>query len=118
MIKNPSFQVIDPDRDTRALIYQQVEELEAFAKGLGTVVVRVEESRPHQNESKARFAATYILAPQKLDLEVRAESDSLNSALLEAKNEAKKVLPQVLNALAEEGFALHDADLPPSVILH
>lgn len=97
--------LIDPDRDTRALIYQQVEELEAYAKGLGTVVVQVEEIDA-KDQSK-HYAVTYVLSPEQLRLKVRAEGPDLNEAIIEAKHEAKRQLPAVLNALADQGITLN-----------
>lgn len=100
-IDEKQFQAFEPDVEQKAFIYQQVHELEDQVKNLGGLMVFVEKEEvidsQTQKELDHKFAVTFVIDPENLNLKVRAESDDLYSACLSAKAVTQSKVFQLIN---------------------
>lgn len=90
----PQYKAHDPTPEERAFVYQQIQEINEFAPGLDGIVMMLEEAKT--KKAPHRFAATLVLGPKNLGLQIRAEADDFFSALSAIKYEAKESLAQII----------------------
>jgi ribosome-associated translation inhibitor RaiA len=117
------YQSFEPDKDTKAFIYQQVHDLEQEIKGLGDVTVLVEklEERDEQSEElvSTRFAVTFIIDPEGMNLVMQGDHEDLISACIQAKNKLKRKLQKMMNlSQAEERNQAIDNVISSNGYLH
>ncbi len=89
----------EPSASERAFIYQQINELNEFAPGIGTVIFLLEETVDAQPK---RFAVTVATSPNDIPVKAREEGDSFYQAILAAKDQVKKDLAALFAAGAIE----------------
>lgn len=110
-IDRDQFQAFEPNLEAKAFIYQQVQELEDEVKDLGSLSVFVEKEETIDTEDNRvlenKYAVTFVIDPENLNLKVRAESQNIFSACISAKNVAKSKLLQLKNAGSQEERAQH-----------
>lgn len=99
---NGQYQTFEPDQETKAFIYQQVQDLEHGFGGFGNLAVFVEKEEVVSTEDREvledSFAVTFIVEPDNLNLKVRAEGNDIYSATIAAKEEVKRRISALLNA--------------------
>ena len=110
--------IYSPNREERAFLYQEAQELSSLMKDLGSLSVMVEEmqSKP---ESEIRYRVTFVLAPESVGMKVQATDGNLFEAAIAARNEAQRQLNAIVNSLPQEmapGTAAQGK--PPSELLN
>ena len=112
-IDEKQFQAFEPDVEQKAFIYQQVHELEEQVKDLGGLMVFVEKEEVIDSETQKalehKFAVTFVIDPENLNLKVRAESDDLYSACLSAKAVTQSKLSKLINHKKSDDHQIFDA---------
>lgn len=104
-VNNEVYQPFEPENEVKAFIYQQVQDLERFTKDFGSLAVYVEkENGVHgtDKEPYERFAVTFVLAPESVNLQIRAESNDIFEACRIGKEEAQKRLNSIINVMGEQ----------------
>ena len=100
-IETEQFQAFEPDKEAKAFIYQMVHELEEQVKNLGGLVVYVEKEEVVESDSQQvlenKYAVTFVVDPENLNLKVRAIGTNIFSACLSAKAVTQSKLSQLMN---------------------
>jgi hypothetical protein len=91
--------IYTPNREERAFLYQEAQDLEALMKDLGSLSVMVEETGPKPHRDHSRFRVTFVLAPESVGMRVRATDANLFDATIAAKEEAQRQLNAIVNSL-------------------
>lgn len=122
-IDEKQFLAFEPDVEQKAFIYQQVHELEEQVKNLGGLMVFVEKEEvidsDTQEKLEHKFAVTFIVDPENLNLKVRAESENLYSACLSAKKVTQSKLAAILNLSgAEEILSTQETSMDGTGWMH
>ncbi|NQZ01457.1 MAG: hypothetical protein HRT45_12405 [Bdellovibrionales bacterium] len=117
------YQSFEPDKDTKAFIYQQVHELEQEMKNLGDVTVLVEKLEERDENSdeliSTRFAVTFVVDPQNMNLVVQADHDDVITACIAAKSKLKAKLQKIVRfSQGEERAKAIDAVTSSNGYLH
>lgn len=86
--------IYSPNREERAFLYQEAQDLESLMKDLGSLSIMVEETARKQN-----FRVTFVLAPESVGMKVQATDRNLFEAAIAAKEEAQRQLNAIVNAL-------------------
>jgi hypothetical protein len=85
--------VYNPDREERAFLYQEAQDLEALVKDFGSLSVMVEEGK------RSRFRVTFLVAPESVGMRVQAVDSNLYEATIAAKEETLRQLNAIVNSL-------------------
>ena len=105
-IENNQFQAFEPEPEAKAFIYQMVQELENEVSEMGSLSVFVEKEETINTEDDSviddKFAVTFVIDPENLNLKVRAESKNFFSACMTAKNAAASKLNQMLGGKSSQ----------------
>lgn len=104
-LSNEVFQPFEPENEVKAFIYQQVQDLERFTKDFGSLAVYVEKENGLEGQEKQpyeKFAVTFVLAPESVNLQIRAESNDIYEACRIGKEEAQKRLSSIINVMGEQ----------------
>lgn len=91
-----TFTPCEPDRESKAFIYQQVVDMQKILQGHGSLAIMCE--KKERKNGDERFAVTFS-TPDLLNFECREEGDSL----IEASIKAKESLLHKLHFLIDEG---------------
>ena len=92
--------IYNPNREERAFLYQEAQDLEALMKDLGSLTVMVEEVAP--SSAKNRFRVTFVVAPESVAMRVQATDKNLFEAAMAAKEEAARQLNAIVNAMPRQ----------------
>lgn len=98
--------------ELKAFIYQQAQEMEAYAKQLGSLVVYVEYT------SKNKYKATFVLNSEDINLKFEAVNKDPYEAIRRARLATQEQLNQIINALDEDGMLVHTEFKIPKEMLH
>jgi hypothetical protein len=109
--------VYNPNREERAFLYQEAQDLEALMKDLGSLSVMVEEGGAGKRPSP-RYRVTFVVAPETVGMKVQATDSNLLDATIAAKTEAQKQLNAIVNSLPRQwNIDLKNFKIP-SELLH
>ncbi len=98
--------------ELKAFIYQQAQEMEAYAKQLGSLVVYVEYT------PKNKYKATFVLNSQDMNLKFEATNKDPYEAIRKARIETQEQLNHIINALDEDGLLVSAEFNIPKDMLH
>lgn len=90
--------IYSPNREERAFLYQEAQDLEALMKELGSLSVMVEETVSKKRHI-SRFRVTFVLAPESVGMTVQATDKNIFDATIAAKEEAQRQLNAIVNSL-------------------
>jgi len=90
--------IYSPNREERAFLYQEAQDLEDLMKDLGSLSVMVEETKTKRRKSP-KFRVTFVLAPESVGMTVAADSGNIYDATIAAKEEAQRQLNTIVNSL-------------------
>jgi hypothetical protein len=99
---NDVFQAFEPENEVKAFIYQQVQDLESLMKDLGSLAVYIEKEDGQGESPYEKFAVTYVLAPESVNLQIRSESSDIFEACRAGKEEAQRKLNSLINFMGEQ----------------
>lgn len=103
---NQVFQAFEPENEVKAFIYQQVQDLEALIKDIGSLAVFVEKEEvigaDEVEDLKDKYAVTFVVAPESLNLQIRSESSDIFEACRAGKEEAQRKLNALINFMGEQ----------------
>lgn len=88
----------EPEKEIKAFLYQQVQELEPYVNEVGGLAVFVDQI---QTGEATRYGVTFVLAPKSMNLRIRVENESLIEACVQAKEQALKQVNSVINEIFE-----------------
>ena len=100
------------DLELKAFIYQQAQEMEPYAKQLGSLVVFVEYTNKH------KYKATFVLNSEEMNLKFEAVNKDPFEAVRRARLATQEQLNQIINALSEDGMLLNGPVQVPKEMLH
>jgi hypothetical protein len=89
--------IYSPNREERAFLYQEAQDLEDLMKDLGSLSVMVEEAK--RGRSATKFRVTFVLAPESVGMTVAADGGDLYEATIAAREEAQRQLNAIVNSL-------------------
>ncbi len=98
--------------ELKAFIYQQAQEMEPYAKQLGSLVVFVEYT------DKQKYKATFVLDSEEMKLKFEAINKDPYEAIRRARVVTQEQLNQVLNALDDAGALNTTPMMVPKNMLH
>lgn len=108
-IDKNQFQAFEPEPEAKAFIYQMVQELENEVTKMGSLSVFVEKvetiSAEDDSVTTDKYAVTFIIDPEDLNLKVRAESRNFFSACMTAKRVAKSKLMELIGKYGQDDHA-------------
>lgn len=115
--QNPEQATITPPTTThelelKAFIYQQAQEMEPYAKQLGSLVVYVEYT------DKQKYKATFVLDSEDMKLKFEAINKDPYEAVRRARVVTQEQLNQVINALDDAGALSAGTVVIPKEMLH
>ena len=92
--------IYNPNREERAFLYQEAQDLEPLMKDLGSLTVMVEEILPKNGKPvNNRFRVTFVVAPESVGMRVQATDTNLFEATMAAKSETQRQLNAIVNSL-------------------
>ncbi len=108
-----------PNREERAFLYQEANDLEPLMRDLGSLTVLVEEM-PGQSAKRpqCKYRVTFVLAPESFGMRVQAVDGSLIEAAIAAKTEAQRQLNAIVNSLPRDLNLDPGGTKPPAEFLH
>ena len=98
--------------ELKAFIYQQAQEMEPYAKQLGSLVVYVEYT------DKQKYKATFVLDSEEMKLKFEAINKDPYEAVRRARLVTQEQLNQVINALDDAGALTATTTIVPKELLH
>jgi hypothetical protein len=111
--------IYSPNREERAFLYQEAQELAPLMKELGSLSVMVEEMRRRGKPLDTRYRVTFVVAPESVGMKVQATDYNLFDATIAARNEAQRQLNELVNALPRERAPGAEAEgKSPAEFLH
>jgi hypothetical protein len=112
--------VYNPNREERAFLYQEAQDLEPLIRELGSLSVMVEEvaSRRHTKNENLRYRVTFMVAPESVGMRVQATDANLFEATIAAKEETLRQLNAIVNSLPGAAAAPLEAGKIPPELLH
>ena len=111
--------IYNPNREERAFLYQEAQDLEILVKDLGSLSVMVEELAARPVKSAAHdYRVTFMVAPETFGMRVQAVDDNLFDAAIAAKKETLKRLNALVNAMPRPRVGDADAAKIPVENLH
>ena len=103
---NEAYQAFEPENEVKAFIYQQVQDLELMMKDLGSLAVYIEKEEEalvaNGKKLNEKFAVTFVLAPESVNLQIRSESEDIFEACRAGKEEAQRKLNSIINFMDEQ----------------
>ncbi|MGE3682284.1 MAG: hypothetical protein AB7G93_11200 [Bdellovibrionales bacterium] len=121
--------IYNPNREERAFLYQEAQDLQPLMKDLGTLSVMVEEvsdaqetnlkssrKRSRKETSEKNFRVTFVVAPESLGMQVQATDANLFDATIAAKEEAQRQLNAIVNSLPTEWNTELETQFPPGFL--
>ena len=93
--------IYNPNREERAFLYQEAQDLEPLMKELGSLSVMVEQLKPKKADAN-RFRVTFVVAPESVGMRVQATDSNLFDATIAAKAETQRQLNALVNALPRQ----------------
>lgn len=108
-----------PNREERAFLYQEAQDLQPLAKSLGSLSVMVETLPAGRKQGQNRFRVTFMVAPESVGMQIQATDRNLFEATIAAKEEAIRQLNALINALPPaEQLQLQGEDfkIPPEML--
>jgi len=95
--------IYNPNREERAFLYQEAQDLEPLMKDLGSLTVMVEQVEPQNStKNKNRYRVTFVVAPESVGMRVQATDSNLFDAAIAAKAEALRQLNAIVNAMPRQ----------------
>jgi hypothetical protein len=93
--------IYTPNREERAFLYQEAQDLEALMKDLGSLSVMVEETALKKGRKchRSKFRVTFVLAPESVGMKVQATDRNIFDATIAAKEEAQRQLNAIVNSM-------------------
>ncbi len=92
--------IYNPNKEERAFLYQEAQELEPLVKDLGSLTVMVEEDVANEStRKKSKFRVTFVVAPESVAMRVQATDSNLIEATIAAKEEVARQLNAIVNAM-------------------
>jgi hypothetical protein len=91
--------IYTPNREERAFLYQEAQDLEALMKDLGSLSVMVEETALKKGRDRSKFRVTFVLAPESVGMKVQATDRNIFDATIAAKEEAQRQLNAIVNSM-------------------
>ena len=111
--------IYNPNREERAFLYQEAQDLESLLKNFGSLSVMVEEIAPSKvNARRNNYRVTFMVAPESVGMKVQAIDTNLFDATIAAKEETLRQLSAIVNSLPRN-FNTTDADaakIPPELL--
>lgn len=108
--------IYNPNREERAFLYQEAQDLEVLMKDLGSLTVMVEEIHP-KSKSDNRFRVTFVVAPESVGMRVQATDTNIYEATIAAKAEAQRQLNAIVNSLPRQwDVDSGGAKIPPGLL--
>ena len=110
----------EPNAEERALLYQQVQELEPIASQFGSLTILVEESHPQNDPKDLSYQVTFVVAPENMDFRIKATGKNMYAACMAAKEESLLRLNQLINQVPDQALAAAREENPqiPPELLH
>ena len=90
--------IYSPNREERAFLYQEAQDLEPLMKELGSLSVMVEETTMKKT-NRSRYRVTFVLAPESVGMKVQATDGNIFDATIAAKEEAQRQLNAIVNSM-------------------
>lgn len=109
--------IYSPNREERAFLYQEAQDLEALMQGLGSLSVMIEASNAKKRRSPG-FRVTFLLAPESVGMRVQATDQNIFAATIAAKDEARRQLNAIVNALPRPRKKDANAEKIVAEVLH
>ena len=96
--------VYTPNREERAFLYQEAQDLEPLMKNLGSLSVLIEETaqKGRKGAVESRYRVTFVVAPESVGMKVQASHDNLFAATISAKTETLRQLNAIVNAMPQD----------------
>lgn len=91
--------IYTPNREERAFLYQEAQDLEALMKDLGSLSVLVEEYGLKRGRDQSNYRVTFVLAPESVGMKVQASDRNIFDATIAAKEEAQRQLNAIVNSM-------------------
>lgn len=110
-----------PNREERAFLYQEAQDLEPMLKGLGSLSLLVEEIAAKGNRKtplQSRFRVTFVVAPESVDMKVQATGKNIYDATIAAKEETLRHLNAIVNSMPRQESREQKNAKPPTEFLH
>lgn len=108
--------IYSPNREERAFLYQEAQDLEGLMKELGSLSIMVEETA--KRKGVEHFRVTFVLAPESVGMKVQATDQNLYDATIAAKEEAQRQLNAIVNSLPRSLTQPKENRKLPSEYLH
>ena len=86
--------LLEPSGEEKAFVYQQALELSPLLAKNGPIAVILEKNK---DKDQSKYAVTFILIPDKLNIRIKSEGDNLFDVCITAKNKAKKTIGHLMN---------------------
>ena len=96
--------------ELKAFIYQQAQEMESYAKQLGSLVVYVEYT------NKNKYKATFVLNSEDMNLKFEAVNKDPYEAIRRARLATQEQLNHIINALGEDGMLVTEFKIPKELL--
>jgi hypothetical protein len=90
--------IYTPNREERAFLYQEAQDLEPLMKELGSLSVMVEETTAKKTK-RSKYRVTFVLAPESVGMKVQATDGNIFDATIAAKEEAQRQLNAIVNSM-------------------
>ena len=99
--------IYNPNREERAFIYQEAQDLEGLVKNLGSLSVMVEEVAVHAPKVSrtSDYRVTFMVAPESVGMRVQAVDTNLFDATIAAKTETVRQLNAIVNSMPRQAAA-------------
>lgn len=112
--------IYNPNREERAFLYQEAQDLEVLVKDFGSLSVMVEEIAPKQTPAarKNNFRVTFMVAPESVGMKVQATDSNLFDATIAAKEETVRQLSAIVNSMPRDFNADASQGKPSTELLH
>jgi hypothetical protein len=92
--------VYNPNREERAFLYQEANDLQPLMKELGSLSVMVEEMAGRgKRKSENNYRVTFVVAPESVGMKVQAVDSNLYDATIAAKMETLRQLNAIVNSM-------------------
>jgi hypothetical protein len=109
--------IYNPNREERAFLYQEAQDLEPLIRNFGSLSVLVEEMQ-NKKTKNVRYRVTFMVAPESVGMRVQATDKSLFEATIAAKDEALRQLSAIVNSLPALASNEEQSGKIPPELLH
>lgn len=107
--------IYNPNREERAFLYQEAQDLEPLMKELGSLSVMVEEVARKRKKDTA-YRVTFMVAPESVGMRVQSTGDNLFDATIAAKEETLRQLNAIVNSLPRQWTEGKLTSIPPELL--